>query len=110
MPLTKNVNGVDVECTPEEEAAIRAEWAANDAAPGPVPPEVTPLQMRLALHGAGLLNAVEAHVDSLGPTARMAWEYSVTIPRGHALIAAMADALELGAPQVDDLFRAAAKL
>lgn len=27
--LTKNVGGVIVECTPEEETAIRAEWAAN---------------------------------------------------------------------------------
>lgn len=27
--LTKNVGGEIVECTPEEEAAIRAEWEAN---------------------------------------------------------------------------------
>lgn len=32
--LTKNVNGVEVECSAEEEAAIRAEWVAN--APKPV--------------------------------------------------------------------------
>lgn len=35
--LTKNVGGVVVECTPEEEAAIRAEWAANDPASRPLP-------------------------------------------------------------------------
>jgi len=28
MSLTKKVNGADVLCSPEEEAAIRAEWAA----------------------------------------------------------------------------------
>jgi len=30
--LTKNVNGVDVVCSPEEEEQIRAEWAKNDQA------------------------------------------------------------------------------
>lgn len=33
MALFKVVDGVRVECTPEEEAQIRAEWAANDALP-----------------------------------------------------------------------------
>ena len=28
--LTKMVDGKEVVCTPEEEAAIRAEWAEND--------------------------------------------------------------------------------
>lgn len=32
MTLMKNVNGVDVKVSPEEEVAIRAEWAANDKA------------------------------------------------------------------------------
>lgn len=31
MSLYKNVNGVDVLMTDDEEAAIRSEWAANDA-------------------------------------------------------------------------------
>ena len=30
MMLTKNVNGTRVQCTPEEEKAIRAEWAENE--------------------------------------------------------------------------------
>lgn len=29
MAMTKNVNGVDVDLTPEEEAEVRARWAAN---------------------------------------------------------------------------------
>lgn len=29
--LNKIVNGVEVQCTPEEEAQIRAEWAENEA-------------------------------------------------------------------------------
>ena len=36
MSLTKMVNGVAVEMAPAEEAAIRAEWLAND--PAKVPP------------------------------------------------------------------------
>lgn len=32
MALTKMVDGVEVELTPDEEAAVRAEWAANDLA------------------------------------------------------------------------------
>lgn len=30
MRLTKVVDGVAVDCSPEEEAAIRADWAANE--------------------------------------------------------------------------------
>lgn len=29
--LNKIVDGIEIQCTPEEEAAIRAEWASNDA-------------------------------------------------------------------------------
>ena len=28
--LTKIVNGVEVQCTPEEETQIRAEWSSNE--------------------------------------------------------------------------------
>ena len=31
--MKKRVNGVEVECTPEEEAAILAEWEANKQPP-----------------------------------------------------------------------------
>jgi hypothetical protein len=31
MALFKMVDGVNVQCSPEEEAAIRAEWAKDDA-------------------------------------------------------------------------------
>lgn len=110
MPLTKNVNGEVVELTAEEEAAVRAEWAANAAAPAPVPAAVTPLQMRRALRAAGLKAQVDAMVAALDEEAQEAWEYSVTIPRNHALIAAAAAALNLTAGQVDDLFRAAAQM
>lgn len=33
--LMKNIDGVDVPCTPEEQAAIEAEWAATAALPKP---------------------------------------------------------------------------
>lgn len=42
--LMKMVNGIPVECSTEEEANIRAEWAANDAKP---PPKEVPSLTRL---------------------------------------------------------------
>lgn len=35
--LTKMVNGVSINCTPEEEAVIRADWARSEAEPAPAP-------------------------------------------------------------------------
>lgn len=39
--LTKIVNGVPVVCSPEEEAALVAEWTANDPSKKPVPQKAT---------------------------------------------------------------------
>lgn len=110
MALTRNVNGKVVEMTADEEAAVLAEWAAAAAAPAPVPAAVTPLQMRRALRAAGLKAAVDTMVAQMDEEAREAWEYSVTIPRDHPLIATAAQQLNMTGAQVDDLFRAAAQL
>lgn len=37
MALTKTVNGEVIDCTPEEEAAILAEWDTNDPVKKPPP-------------------------------------------------------------------------
>lgn len=110
MALTKLINGKRVPLSDAEEAAVRAEWEANAAAPAPVPAAVTPAQARLALEAAGLLATVEAMVDSLGPSARTRWDYGITVPRNDPLIALAAQQLNLTDAQMDDLFRAAAKL
>lgn len=52
MALFKCVNGVSVQCSPEEEAGLLAEWSANDPAKLP-PPQPT-------LSVADLANALKA--------------------------------------------------
>ena len=91
--------------TPEETAAAEAAIAAE-----PVPAVVSARQARLALIGAGLLDAVETAVAGLSAAHRVEWEYATEVHRDHALIADLATALDLTSAQVDDLFRAAALL
>jgi hypothetical protein len=74
----------------------------------PVPASVTPLQMRRALLAQGLLDDVEAFVQSADLETRIAWEYAVQIDRDNALIAACAAAIGSTETEVDDLFRLAA--
>lgn len=52
MTMTKNVNGVDIDLTPEEEAEVLAQWAANTP-PEPQPPTLADIQaQRLAAYRA----------------------------------------------------------
>ena len=74
---------------------------------------VTPVQMRIALAAAGLLDAVNA-VAAADPTAAVVWEYATEIVRTSALIDALAanvtdpeTSLPITAERIDDLFRAA---
>jgi hypothetical protein len=110
MPLTRIVNGVTVELSPEEEAAVRAEWEANAHRPPPVPSSVTPLQIRRALLTQGLLDDVQAFVEASPLDVRLAWEYAVQIDRHNELIAAAAASIGASSEEVDDLFRLAATL
>lgn len=79
-----------------------------DRAPGYVPPFITMAQARVVLHRAGLLSAVEAAVAAAGGEVQIAWEYSQTVSRQSALIAALAPALGLSDATLDQLFRDAA--
>ena len=120
MTLKKMVNGVEMKCTPEEEAAIQAEWQANANAPAPVPQEVTMRQGRLALLSAGLLDLVEGALDAMPETtpqevfakkaARIEWDKSQTIQRHKGLTVTLAGVLGLTNQQIDDLFRLAVTL
>jgi hypothetical protein len=66
----------------------------------------SPAQMRIALHRAGMLGAVDA-VAASDPEASIVWEYATTIVRASPLIAAMSGAVGMTDEQIDDLFRAA---
>lgn len=89
--------------TPEELAAIAAQT-------NPVPQVVTPRQARLALLGAGLLNIVNAAVATADAQAQIDWDYALEIRRDNALIASIAEQLNLTEQDVDNLFRTAAAI
>jgi hypothetical protein len=96
-------HGAQGVCSPE---SVEADLAIPG--PLPVPGEVTPLQMRLALNAAGLRPTIEAAVAAADQQTRDAWEFASTIRRDNPLLAAMASALGLPPAQVDALFRNAA--
>lgn len=80
----------------------------------PVPRSVTMRQARLALLGAGMLDAVNQAIAGMagdqGQAARIEWEYSQEVQRHRGLVAAMAQILSLSEQQLDDLFITAAAL
>lgn len=111
--MNKIVNGEEVECSPEEEAAILAEWAAQASAVV-VPQEVTMRQARLALLGAGLLATVESKINEMTEpaksAARIEWDHSQTVQRNKGLVVQLGTAMGLTSQQIDNLFIAAVAL
>src|SRR5690242_9140785 len=93
MALTKNVNGEVIELSPEEEAAVRAEWAAVDAAGPPVPPEVTAGRLIRALAQLDLLDSVDAAVAQADAMTKRLWDRAPVFQRNDPMIAAMAQAI-----------------
>ena len=92
--------------TEEEIATAQAALDAEEAAA--VPEVVSARQARLALIGAGLLDAVETAIAALPSAAdRVEWEYATEIRRDHPLIASLGVALSLSTEDIDDLFRIA---
>ena len=95
-----------------------ADWAgplpAPAVAPVPVPQSVTMRQARLALLGAGLLDDVEAAINSLPSpqkeAARIEWEYSQEVQRHNGFVSILAPSLGMTDAQTDALFIAAAGL
>lgn len=80
-----------------------------------VPTSVEMVQARLALLGAGITsNMVEAVIDAMPEpqcsAARIEWEFRPRVRRQSTLALAVGAALKLTDEQIDDLFRAAAKL
>jgi len=71
-------------------------------------------QCRIALLGAGLLDAVQSSIASMpgvdGERARIDWEYALEVRRDWPLIAYMAGDLGLTDEQVDALFMTAATI
>ena len=78
---------------------------------GPMPVEmydvITPIQGRIALKRAGLIESVEAAIQQANGETQIWWEYAALWHRNHPLLNALASSLGLTSDQVDDLFRTA---
>lgn len=74
------------------------------------PWEVTPLQAKLALYEAGLLDSIEAFVKTADKSTQIAWEYASSFNRTSPLLLTLAQGLGLTEPQLDELFDAASKI
>lgn len=89
-------------------------YAEPPPPPLSVPQAVTMRQARLALLGAGLLDDVEAAINSLDEpaksAARIEWEYSQEVHRDRPLVQMLAPLLGLTGEQLDQLFIAASGL
>jgi len=83
------------------------EAAAVPAAAPPVPAQVSPRQLRLALYQLGLLDQVDAAVSSADKPTQIAWEFSLQYERTHPMIATMAAAIGKSDADIDNLFRLA---
>lgn len=84
------------------------------APPTPVPTAVTMRQARLALLGAGLLDDVEAAINSLPSpqkeAARIEWDYSSEVQRYNGFVSTLAPMLGLDDAALDQMFITAATL
>lgn len=81
----------------------------------PVPEVITPRQAKIALLQAGLLDDVEAAVAAIPDEttrriAQVEWEYAQEVRRDWPLLVQVAAQMGLTDAQVDELFRAGARL
>ncbi len=87
-------------------AELEAELA-NGVDENGVPTAISPLQGRLALKRANLLDAVEAAIVQANGETQIWWEYATLWHRTHPLLNALATSLGLSSGQVDELFTVA---
>lgn len=78
--------------------------------PSSQPWTITPLQAKLALHAAGLLDTVEAFIAQADRPTQIAWEYASEFKRNSPMLLAMAGALGMTDTQLDGLFTAASAI
>ena len=71
---------------------------------------ISPVQAKIALHRAGLLETAEAMVAASGVEAQLAWTSATAFERDSALLNGMATAMGLTSQQLDDLFTTASQI
>lgn len=74
------------------------------------PWSVTPLQTKIALNRAGLLDQVESHIASADRETQLAWESASEFRRDSPLLLTMAAAVGISDAQLDELFLAAKEI
>lgn len=102
-------NGVEIEMTPEEEAAFEADRDSvifNHSAPT----SVSSRQFKLQLLAAGLLDQVDAWIATQTRAVQIAFEYSGSFVRDEPMMATGFKAMGFTDAQIDDFFAAASKL
>lgn len=72
-----------------------------------VPTAITPLQGRIALKRANLLETVEAAIIAANGETQIWWEYATLWHRAHPVLNALGASLGLSSEQIDALFIAA---
>lgn len=126
--LTELINGVEVEMSAEDEAAIRAEWAANADKLSPVPQSISDRQFfqqlaviavitqddALKSNAAVIPPPLLAIIDSMPAdqqfSAKMLVSGATIFERSHPMTAAIGAAYGWTDEQIDGFFRAAAIL
>jgi hypothetical protein len=93
---------------PPAEAEIRALSAEVDQELQRSQMVVTPMQFRLALEAAGLLDECEAAVAAAPRVVQIRWEYAVAVERLNPFIDQFAQQIGKTPEEVDALFDAAA--
>jgi hypothetical protein len=111
--LHRMVDGVRVDLTPEEEAAVRAEWA--NAPPEPIAP-ISQRQLRLWLIRRGVTEEmVEGAIAQIPDATQRAealieWRASNAYERGHPFVGMIGAMLGFDAAQMDAGWREAVRL
>lgn len=118
--LTKIVNGERVELSAEEEAEIRAEWAAYDDgyAAAKLDPNNFPLQpyqFHAMLEIGGIAEAVDLAIEAMADPAQKAvakarMKHSIKFDRDDALFALLGPAVGLTSEEIDALWMQAKDL
>lgn len=89
----------------DDQAGELAVWFS--AVRNPMPAQVTPLQMRMALRQLGILNQVIGYVNQQPPDVQDAWNYASFFPITDPMIVAAARALNV---DLNSLFKTAGAL